>query len=87
MEVDIDRQLDAQRRVVEAEIRYYQAKAEYAVALKNVHLEKGSLMGYTELHILDGVVPVIKEQIAVTTSEESRSEPPASQASEAVPVP
>ena len=87
MDVDIDRQLDAQRRVVEAEIRYYQAKAEYAVSLKNVHLEKGSLMGYTELHILDGVVPVIKEQVAVATSEESGSVPPAAVASESVPVP
>jgi hypothetical protein len=43
MDVDIDRQLDAQRRVVEAEIRYYQAKAEYAVALKNVQLSKNGI--------------------------------------------
>jgi hypothetical protein len=86
-DVDIDRQLDAQRRVVEAEIRYYQAKAEYAVALKNVHLEKGSLMGYTELHILDGVVPVIKEQVTVASSEGGSSEPPASAASEPVSMP
>ena len=63
LEVDIDRQLDAQRRVVEAEIRYYQSRTEYAIALKNVHLEKGSLMGYTDLHILDGLVPVIKETV------------------------
>jgi hypothetical protein len=87
MDVDIDRQLDAQRRVVEAEIRYYQAKAEYAVALKNVHLEKGSLMGYTELHILDGVVPVIKEQVVAATDDDSPSEPPASEPSNAVPAP
>ena len=86
MDVDIDRQLDAQRRVVEAEIRYYQAKAEYAVAIKNVHLEKGSLMGYTELHILDGVVPVIKEQVTVAKTESS-SEPPDTEASEVVPGP
>lgn len=63
MDVDLDRLLDAQRRVVEAEIRYYQARAEYAVSLKNVHLEKGSLMGYSELHILDGTTPVIKELV------------------------
>ena len=86
MDVDIDRQLDAQRRVVEAEIRYYQAKAEYAVALKNVHLEKGSLMGYNELHILDGVVPVIKEQVTVAKTESSLESPEA-EASEVVPVP
>ena len=74
LDVDIDRQLDAQRRVVEAEIRYYQARAEYAVALKNVHLEKGSLMGYTELQILDGVVPVIKEEAKPSNSTPSPSE-------------
>jgi hypothetical protein len=72
---DIDRQLDAQRRVVDAEIRYYQARAEYAVALKNVHLEKGSLLGYTELQILDGVLPVIQETVSpeppVTTVSEN----------------
>ena len=87
LDVDVDRQLDAQRRVVEAEIRYYQAKAEYAVALKNVHLEKGSLMGYTELHILDGVVPVIKEQVTVANSEVSGSESPSADTSETVSVP
>jgi len=53
-ELDIDRLLDAQRRAVEAEIRYFQSKAEYAVALKNVHLEKGSLMAANNLGILDG---------------------------------
>ena len=73
LDVDVDRQLDAQRRVVEAEIRYFQAKAEYAVALKNVHLEKGSLLGYTELHILDGVAPVIREQVAVANTATSES--------------
>lgn len=86
LDVDVDRQLDAQRRVVEAEIRYYQAKAEYAVALKNVHLEKGSLMGYTELHILDGVVPVIREQVTVAKTESS-SESPEAEASEVAPTP
>jgi hypothetical protein len=83
----VDRQLDAQRRVVEAEIRYYQAKAEYAVALKNVHLEKGSLMGYTELHILDGVVPVIKEQVVMAGSDAEKSEPATSTNSAVEPVP
>ena len=76
LEVDIDRQLDAQRRVVEAEIRYYQSRTEYAVALKNVHLEKGSLMGYADLRILDGIVPVIKETVVL-----SETTPPGDEAS------
>lgn len=69
MDVDIDRLLDAQRRVVEAEIQYYQARTEYAVSLKNVHLEKGSLMAYNELHIYDGVAPIISEPVVDETPE------------------
>ena len=53
MDIDVDHLLDAQRRVVEAEIRYYRSRTEYAVALKNVHLEKGSLLAYHDLHIFD----------------------------------
>jgi outer membrane protein TolC len=65
LDVDIDRLLDAQRRVVEAEIRYYQARTEYAVAVKNVHIEKGSLMAYCDLTVFDGESPVIREQVEV----------------------
>lgn len=52
--VDIDRILDAQRRVVEAEIRYHQSRAEYAVAQKNVQLERGALAGENDLWVIDG---------------------------------
>jgi len=52
-DVDVDHLLDAQRRVVEAELRYYRSRTEYAVALKNVHLEKGSLLSYHNLHIFE----------------------------------
>ena len=53
--VDIDRILDAQRRVVESEIRYHQSRAEYAVAQKNVQLERGALAGENDLWLIDGV--------------------------------
>lgn len=53
--IDIDRILDAQRRVVEAELRYYQSRTEYAVAQKNVQLERGALAGENDLWIIDGV--------------------------------
>lgn len=53
MDIDVDHLLDAQRRVVEAEIRYFRARTEYAIALKNVHLEKGSLLQYHNLHIFN----------------------------------
>ncbi len=65
MDVDVDHLLDAQRRVVEAEIRYYRSRAEYAVALKNVHLEKGSLLSYHNLHIFDH-----QPHTSVSTTEE-----------------
>jgi outer membrane protein TolC len=70
--VDVDRLLDAQRRVVDAEIRYFQARTEYAVAIKNVHMEKGSLMGYAELNILDGATPVIRQQITASETEAAK---------------
>lgn len=83
LDVDIDRLLDAQRRVVEAEIRYFLARVEYAVALKNVHLEKGSLMAYNELEIFDGETPMIREEVEIEDSkvlieESSESAQPAS---------
>ena len=53
--VDIDRILDAQRRVVEAEIRYYQSRTEYAIAQKNVQLERGALAGENDLWLIDGI--------------------------------
>ena len=46
----LDFVLEAQRRLAEAESSYYQAMAEYAVAIKNVHFAKGTLLDY------DGVV-------------------------------
>jgi hypothetical protein len=57
-EVDPDRLFDAQRRVVEAKIEFFRARVEYAVAVKNVHLEKNSLMAYNNLQIYDGVIPL-----------------------------
>ena len=46
----LDFVLEAQRRLAEAQSSYYQAMAEYAVAIKNVHFAKGTLLDY------DGVV-------------------------------
>ncbi|TXT39452.1 MAG: hypothetical protein FD138_82 [Planctomycetota bacterium] len=64
--IDIDRILDAQRRVVEAEIRYYQSRSEYAVAQKNVQLERGALAGENDLWLIDGVNSSANEQQPVT---------------------
>jgi len=49
--------LDAQRRAADAEIRYYQAQIEYALALRNVHFEKGSLLDYCGVVFSEGPWP------------------------------
>ncbi|MEZ6090167.1 MAG: TolC family protein [Pirellulaceae bacterium] len=42
--VNLEQLLDAQRRLTDAQSLYFVAKTEYAIALKNIHLEKGSLL-------------------------------------------
>ncbi|QDT64286.1 TolC family protein [Calycomorphotria hydatis] len=42
-DIDLDRLLDAQRRVVAAEVDFFTALSSYQVAQKNVHFEKSSL--------------------------------------------
>ncbi len=53
----LDLQLEAQRRLADAESQYYRALAEHAVAIKNVHLEKGSLLDYNEIYLSEGMWP------------------------------
>jgi outer membrane protein TolC len=50
----LDRLLDAHRRLTDAEARYFLARTEYEIALKNVFFEKGSLFDYYSLHVTDG---------------------------------
>jgi hypothetical protein len=47
--VDRAAQLDALQRMVQAEIKFFRARAEYGIALKNVHYERGSLLDYKRL--------------------------------------
>jgi outer membrane protein TolC len=49
--------LDAQRRLAEAEARYAAAQVEYALAVKNVHFEKGTLLDYNEIFLAEGPWP------------------------------
>lgn len=72
LDIDVDHLLDAQRRIVEAEIRYHRSRAEYGLALKNVHLEKGSLLQYHNLFIFEGQAA----SDAGTVHESFRSEDP-----------
>jgi len=59
--VNLEQLLDAQRRVSEAESRYHLSLSEYAVATKNVHFEKGTLLQFANLLVLDE--PVITPAI------------------------
>jgi hypothetical protein len=89
-EVDPDRLFDAQRRVVEAKVEFFRARVEYAIAVKNVHLEKNSLMAYNNLQIYDGAIPLTvtsdtdgEEQLYQDQSKPLQSvpeEPPAAEA-------
>lgn len=69
LDIDVDHLLDAQRRMLEAEIRYYRSRTEYAVALKNIHLEKGTLLPYHNLHLFNqaetGVVETVSDHSSV----------------------
>lgn len=81
--VEVDRILDAQRRAVEAEIRYFRARAEYAVALKNVHFEKGSLLEFNNVRMAEPTTPPTpaamasaKSAPAINSAPPVRSAPP-----------
>lgn len=70
IEVASDRLLDAQRRLVNAEIQFFRSRAEYAIALKNVNYEKGALLVYKDLRILGDdtatAVPVHDESSVIS---------------------
>jgi len=56
-EISLDLLLDAQRRLLESEVRYYRAMAEYALAVKNVHFVKGTLLDYDGVFLTEGPWP------------------------------
>ncbi len=49
--------LDAQRRLADADSRFFAALVEYALAVKNVHFEKGSLLDYNQVFLSEGPWP------------------------------
>ena len=56
--VNLEQLLDAQRRLTDAQSRYFMAKIEYAIALKNIQLEKGSLLLDSRLYVVEPTQPV-----------------------------
>lgn len=53
----LDSVLDAQRRLSDAEVSYYRSLVEYQLAVKNVQLEKGTLLEYNEIFLNEGAWP------------------------------
>jgi outer membrane protein TolC len=49
--------LDAQRRLSEAVSHYYLSRVQYALAIRNVHFEKGSLLDYCDIGLAEGAWP------------------------------
>ncbi len=53
----VDQLLESHRRLADADNRYHRAIIEYTLAIKNVHLNKGSLLDYNEIHLAEGDWP------------------------------
>ena len=53
----LDTLLDAQRRQSDADTAYYRSLVEYQLAVKNVQLEKGTLLDYNEISLNEGPSP------------------------------
>jgi len=60
----LDLLLDAQRRLADAQSRYFRALAEHAIAVKNVHFAKGTLLDYDGVYLSEGGWPSAAHQDA-----------------------
>jgi outer membrane protein TolC len=47
----LDVVLETHRRLLDSRLRYHQAQIEYAISLRNVHFEKGTLLSYHNVHL------------------------------------
>lgn len=50
----LDLILDAQRRLADAESKFFRSMSEYMLAIKGVHYAKGSLLDYNEIYLSEG---------------------------------
>ncbi len=55
---ELDVVLETHRRLLDARIRFHQAQVEYALSLRNVHYEKGTLLAYNNVHLAESLVPL-----------------------------
>lgn len=55
--IAVDLKLEAQRRLLDTEILYHQATVDYALALRNVYYEMGTLLDYNDIVLAEGTSP------------------------------
>ena len=85
-----DKMIDAQDRLSRAEVEFFRARAEYAVALKNIHYEKGTLLAYKDLRIAESyneVAPTIAPPLPESPTIEPASAVEASDTTYILPEP
>ncbi|MEK6260499.1 MAG: TolC family protein [Planctomycetota bacterium] len=70
----LDSLLDAQRRLSDADVSYYRSLVEYQLAVKNVQVEKGTLLDYNEIFLSEGAWPT-KAYEDAEDRESTRGEP------------
>lgn len=70
----LDSVLDAQRRLSEANVAYYRALVEYQLSVKNVQLEKGTLLEHCQVFLSEGMWPA-KAYVDAEERESLRGEP------------
>lgn len=54
---ELDVRLETHRRLLDARLRYHQAEVEYALALRNVNYEKGTLLDYCNVNLAEALSP------------------------------
>lgn len=54
---ELDVVLETHRRLLDARLRFHQSQVEYALSLRNVHFEKGTLLSYNNVHLVESVTP------------------------------
>jgi outer membrane protein TolC len=54
---ELDVRLETHRRLLDARLRYHQAEVEYALALRNVNFEKGTLLEYCSVNLVEAMAP------------------------------
>jgi hypothetical protein len=54
---ELDVRLETHRRLLDARLRYHQAEVEYALALRNVNFEKGTLLEYCNVDLIEAMAP------------------------------